>query len=84
MPIRSPKSSPKTWISALVAIAVFTVGGQLFAQSGPSPYRTVDDWAKLPNGRQMGAVGKVTTDPDGEHIWAVIRCDAGGDRFGSE
>jgi DNA-binding beta-propeller fold protein YncE len=32
----------------------------------------------------MGAVGKVTIDPDGQHIWAVIRCDAGGDRFGSE
>ena len=56
----------------------------LFAQSGPSPYRTVDDWAKLPNGRQMGAVGKVTTDPDGDHIWAVIRCDASGEFFGTE
>ncbi len=54
------------------------------AQSGPSPYRLVDGWAKLPSGREMGAVGKVTVDPDGRHIWAVIRCDAGGDRFGSE
>ena len=33
----------------------------------------------------MGAVGQVTIDPDGEHIWAVIRCDATApDRFGNE
>jgi DNA-binding beta-propeller fold protein YncE len=37
----------------------------------------------------MGAVGKVTMDPDGEHVWAVIRCDARGfdvtpSRFGNE
>ena len=37
----------------------------------------------------MGAVGKVTMDPDGDHLWAVIRCDARGfdvtpSRFGNE
>ncbi len=33
----------------------------------------------------MGAVGKVTMDPDGRHLWAVIRCDASApDRFGNE
>ena len=32
----------------------------------------------------MGAVGKAKVDPDGRHIWAVVRCDAGPDRFGSE
>jgi hypothetical protein len=33
----------------------------------------------------MGAVGKVTFDPDGEHIWAVIRCSATEpERFGDE
>ena len=33
----------------------------------------------------MGAVGDVTTDPDGEHIWAVVRCDATAPgRFGNE
>jgi hypothetical protein len=32
----------------------------------------------------MGAVGKVTMDPDGRHVWAVIRCDAPGDQFGWE
>ncbi len=85
MPFYSPKESPGAHISALVVIASFAAGAQLFAQSGPSPYRTVDDWAQLPDGRQMGAVGKITIDPDGEHLWAVIRCDASApDRFGNE
>jgi hypothetical protein len=54
------------------------------AQSLPNPYRLVDDWAKLPGGREIGAVGDLDVDPDGRHIWAVLRCDAGGDRFGYE
>ena len=33
----------------------------------------------------MGAVGGVTTDADGSHIWAVVRCDATApERFGNE
>ena len=55
------------------------------AQSLPNPYRMVDGWAKLPAGRSMGAVGGVTIDPDGEHVWALIRCDATAlERFGDE
>ena len=71
----------------LVALAIVTMLGarvEAFAQALPNPYRTVDGWAQLPDGRQMGAVGGVTIDPDGEHIWAVIRCDAGAERFGYE
>jgi len=60
-------------------------GAQALAQPYPNPYREVDNWAKLPNGRAMGAVGKVDVDNDGVHIWAVIRCDATErDRFGNE
>ena len=60
-------------------------GAQCFAQLYPNPYRMVEGWAKLPDGRTMGAVGKVAVDPDGEHIWAVIRCDATEpERFGDE
>ena len=57
----------------------------LSAQPYPNPYREVENWAKLPDGRTMGAVGDVTIDPDGEHIWAIIRCDATArERFGDE
>ena len=55
------------------------------AQVLPNPYRQVEGWAKLPDGRTMGAVGGVTMDSDGEHLWAVIRCDATAPgRFGNE
>jgi DNA-binding beta-propeller fold protein YncE len=54
------------------------------AQPLPNPYRLVDGWAKLPDGRQIGAVGDVDVDVDGRHIWAVLRCDAGGEAFGYE
>ena len=61
-------------------------GQMVRAQGLPNPYRIVDGWAQLPNGRPMGAVGKVVTDPDGRHIWAVVRCERLEDpsRFGDE
>jgi DNA-binding beta-propeller fold protein YncE len=61
------------------------IGPASFGQALPNPFRAVDGWARLPAGRQMGAVGDVTVDPDGRHIWAIIRCDATApDRFGNE
>jgi DNA-binding beta-propeller fold protein YncE len=56
------------------------------AQSLPNPYRIVDNWAQLPNGQPLGAVGKVIVDSDGQHLWAVVRCEALADpsRFGDE
>jgi len=56
------------------------------AQVPPNPYRIVEGWAQLPNGRPMGAVGKVAIDPDGRHVWAIVRCDRLEDpaRFGDE
>lgn len=55
------------------------------AQALPNPYRMVREWATMPEGRSMGAVGGVVVDRDGEHVWAVIRCDAtAAERFGNE
>ncbi|QXD25524.1 peptidyl-alpha-hydroxyglycine alpha-amidating lyase family protein [Opitutia bacterium ISCC 51] len=57
----------------------------LFGQTYPNPYRAVDTWATFPDGRKIGAVGDVQVDPDGVHIWAVVRCDsAERGRFGNE
>src|SRR5262249_32254621 len=71
---------------AAVTLVVALGGGaeRAAAQAMPNPYRLVDGWAKLPNGRAIGAVGDVAIDPDGVHVWAVIRCDAGGESFGWE
>ena len=81
----TPRSESKgmRWGGAL-ALGLVVLTEAAAAQSGPSPYRLVDDWVQLPGGREMGAVGKVTMDPDGEHLWAVIRCDAPGEEFGWE
>ena len=69
-----------------LVVALALGGGTVLAQVLPNPYRIVEGWAKLPNGRTMGAVGKVGVAPDGTHIWAIIRCDALYDqaRFGDE
>ena len=77
--------SRKSLHVVVVAVALAVAGTSVApAQVLPNPYRQVEGWAKLPDGREMGAVGKVTMDPDGEHLWAVIRCDAPGEFFGWE
>ena len=76
---------PRVALAIALALAVLhqRVPG---AQVLPNPYRIVDGWAKLPPGRAMGAVGKVVIDPDGRHVWAIVRCDRLEDpsRFGDE
>ena len=71
---------------ALMLVALPDPHRTAAGQGLPNPYRIVDGWAKLPNGRPMGAVGKVSIDPDGRHVWAVVRCERLEDqsRFGDE
>src|SRR5436190_11518344 len=73
-------------VVALALVVSPAVRWTVFAQVPPNPYRIVEGWAQLPNGRPMGAVGKVSIDPDGRHIWAIVRCEALADpaRFGDE
>ena len=42
----------------------------------PNPYRTVENWAKMPEGRTWGATSAVDIDPDGTSIWVAERCGA--------
>jgi len=71
-------------VAALVAAVALGAMTDASGQAYPNPYRMVDGWAKLPDGRVIGAVGDATVDNDGQHIWAVLRCDAGAEHFGSE
>jgi sugar lactone lactonase YvrE len=88
-----------TQLELVVALAVAASLGAAADTSGqalPNPYRAVDGWqqlaserwAQLPDGRPMGAVGDLAMDPDGEHLWAIVRCDTNGtldpSRFGNE
>lgn len=55
----------------------------MFVCAQPNPYRMIESWVKLPPGRSMGAVGDLAMDPDGQHLWVIMRCEGAG-KFGSE
>ncbi len=40
----------------------------------PNPYRTVEGWAKMPEGRTWGSTSAVDIDRDGTSIWVAERC----------
>jgi DNA-binding beta-propeller fold protein YncE len=73
-----------TTLIAFAPLAGLAFGSDALGQAMPNPYRAVDDWAKLSGGREIGAVGDIDIDPDGRHVWAILRCDAGPERFGWE
>ena len=66
------------------ALTMLGIADAAFSQALPNPYRAVDNWAHFTDGREMGAVGDVMMDPDGDHVWAVVRCDAPAEMFGWE
>jgi sugar lactone lactonase YvrE len=42
----------------------------------PNPYRTVEGWARLPEGRPWGSTSAVEIDKDGRSVWVAERCGA--------
>ena len=40
----------------------------------PNPYRTVEHWARMPEGRTWGSTSAVDIDRDGISIWVAERC----------
>lgn len=73
---------PRNRISLAIGILLAAGAGispiRAFAQtnpnSAPNPYRTVENWAKLPAGRTWGEVINVAIDRDGKSVWAIERC----------
>ena len=63
---------PNRFFSALL-VGLSAIGG-LAAQ--PNPYRTIEGWAKMPEGRTWGATSAVDIDKDGRSIWVAERCGA--------
>jgi DNA-binding beta-propeller fold protein YncE len=69
---------------AAAVIAAGFAGGRANAASSdtqptndaPNPYRTIEHWAKLPDGRKMGSTSAVDIDNDGKSVWVVERCGA--------
>jgi DNA-binding beta-propeller fold protein YncE len=71
------RARPVLRIGMLVAVAIV---GIAHAQTGaptnalPNPYRAVENWAKMPEGRTWGSTSGVGVDPDGTSIWVAERC----------
>jgi DNA-binding beta-propeller fold protein YncE len=57
--------------AAVIALLPLLFGIETQAQ--PNPYRVVDGWAKLPEGRTWGGTGAVDVDRNG-HVWVFERC----------
>ena len=61
-----------SFLVAIVAV-IATFGVRVFAQE--NPYRVVEGWAKLPEGRSWGSTAAVDVDSN-DHIWVAERCGA--------
>ena len=61
---------------AAIATTPLWTQAQVHAQAAdpPNPYRTVENWAKLPDARKWGQTIGVDVDPDGKSIWVFERC----------
>ncbi len=58
-----------------IRAAVLTFLVLLSALAQPNPYRAVEHWFQMPEGRTMGSTSAVGVAPDG-HIWVAERCGA--------
>jgi streptogramin lyase len=58
----------------------FTLAGLVatvvLVSAQPNPYKTIEGWAKLPEGRKWGALSAVDIARDGKSIWVAERCGA--------
>jgi len=57
------------WTSAQIKVSVK-------GSSQPNSFTTVENWAKLPEGRRWGSTSAVDVDADGKSIWVAERCGA--------
>ncbi len=62
-------------------IGIFAIGSAVMLaatsepNAQPNPYRTIENWAKLPEGRTWGSAAGVDVDSQ-RHIWVAERCGA--------
>ncbi len=62
-------------------LVTLAAASPLFAQADmkptndfPNPYRTVEGWPKMPEGRTWGSTSAVGIDRDGQSVWVAERC----------
>jgi sugar lactone lactonase YvrE len=73
-----PRRNPTGFILTTAVLAVSGLHAQSDAPTNdaPNPYRTVEGWAQLPEGRKWGSTSAVEIDKDGKSIWVAERCGA--------
>ncbi|MDP6414272.1 MAG: peptidyl-alpha-hydroxyglycine alpha-amidating lyase family protein [Gammaproteobacteria bacterium] len=71
------------WISASLLGSLLLLSGNSWAQKvtnptneHPNPYRTINGYFDLPEGREWGSTSAVDIDIDGESIWLAERCSS--------
>ncbi len=69
--IRWPVIAAVMMFSALPALAQSGPANNL-----PNPYRSIENWAKMPPGRSWGSTAGVAIDRDGKSVWVAERCSA--------
>jgi hypothetical protein len=62
-------------LMAISAAGVYVEAQVQPTNSLPTPYRTIENWAKLPEGRTWGSTAGVAIDRNG-NIWVAERCGA--------
>lgn len=60
----------------LLAVLAAPASAQAPTNDLPNPYRTIDGWARMPEGRSWGSTSAVDIDPDGRSVWVAERCGA--------
>jgi DNA-binding beta-propeller fold protein YncE len=71
---------PRLGRLALIAFSFVTLSTLASAQttaptnSLPNPYRSIESWGQLPEGRVWGSTSAVAIDPDGTSVWVGERC----------
>ena len=63
-----------TLIAATAAVSLLAQDTP--TNDAPNPYKSVEGWAKLPDGRKWGSTSAVDIDKDGKSIWVAERCGA--------
>jgi sugar lactone lactonase YvrE len=64
-----------------IAATLVLFAGKAYDQAGPinslpDPYRSVENWAQMPQGRTWGSTSGVDVDRDGTSMWVFERCGA--------
>ena len=62
-------------LSSIVAIVAVIATFEVRVSAQDNPYRVVEGWAKLPEGRSWGSTAAVDVDSN-DHIWVAERCGA--------